>query len=75
MTPSWEDGLLCCLEPLVCKVAMPIAAHRAAGFRSKGLLRPALRCLALLQRLLPAAAWSPAWATIGGTFWLSRWAV
>jgi hypothetical protein len=51
---------------------MPVAAHRAAGFRGKALARAALRCLGALQRLLPAAAWAPAWAAVGGTFWLSR---
>jgi hypothetical protein len=69
---DWEGGLVGCLEPLIAKVAMPIAAHRAAGFRSKGLLRTVLRCLATLQRLLPVAVWPGAWANIGGTFWLSR---
>lgn len=69
---SWEDALLSCLEPLICKAAMPIAAHRAAGFKSKGLLRPVLRCLAALQRLLPVRLWSQAWASVGVTFWLSR---
>jgi hypothetical protein len=69
----WEEGLLSCLEPLICKAAMPVAAHRAAGFRFKGLVRPLLRCLGALQRLLPTELWSQAWATVGGTFWLSRW--
>ncbi|KAI8476101.1 MAG: hypothetical protein J3K34DRAFT_513946 [Monoraphidium minutum] len=72
VSPSWEDGLLGVLEPLICRIAMPVAAHRAAGFRAKGLVRPALRCLGALQRLLPAALWSQAWAAVGGTFWLSR---
>jgi hypothetical protein len=69
---SWEDALLACLEPLICRAAMPVAAHRSAGFRGKALARPALRCLAALQRLLPAGVWAPAWAGVGGTFWLSR---
>jgi hypothetical protein len=69
---SWEDGLLACFEPLIARALMPVAAHRAGGFRSKALVRAALRCLAALQRLLPVGLWSHAWAAVGGTFWLSR---
>lgn len=68
----WEEGLLACLDPLITKAAMPTAAQRAGGFRGKALLRPALRALAALQRLLPVPVWSGAWAAVGGTFWLSR---
>ena len=70
--PCWENSLLACLEPLVARALMPIAAQRAAGFRLKALARPALRCLAALPRLLPVDVWAGAWAAVGGTFWLSR---
>ncbi|KAF8060057.1 hypothetical protein HT031_004996 [Scenedesmus sp. PABB004] len=67
-------ALLEAVEPLITRVLMPVAGKQLPGFRGKALVRAALEALSGLVegRLVRPAAWAPAWAAIGGTFWLSR---
>lgn len=67
-------ALVDALEPLICKVLMPVAGRQLPGFRGKCLVKTALEALLVLVRgpLVADMEWSQVWAAIGGTFWLSR---
>ncbi|GAB4820510.1 hypothetical protein N2152v2_007556 [Parachlorella kessleri] len=65
-------AILASLHFLIRHVLMPKDWWHPEHYRGKAVIASLLRYLVHITQSLPASLWAPAWAELGGTYWLSR---
>lgn len=72
LLPASSIALLASLKPFIQQVLHPQAAWGPERYHSKTLVHTIVQFLQKLVSALPLDQWSPAWADVGGTYWISR---